>query len=184
MSQTDIPTLQPRMRVLSREQALAIHAAALEILGKTGVRMEHPGALEMLAKAGCPVSDGEWVTIPPHLVEAALSSAPGQIVLHDQLGNAAMPLVNGNTFYGTGSDATFTIDLETGLRRRAVLSDVANFARLVDGLDNISFSMSMANPEDVPIEDIYVYAFAESVKNSNKPIVFIADSGRDMAKVY
>ena len=95
-----------------------------------------------------------------------------------------MPLVNGNTFYGTGSDATFTIDLETGLRRRAVLSDVANFARLVDGLDNISFSMSMANPEDVPIEDIYVYAFAEIVKNSNKPIVFIADSGRDMAKVY
>ena len=44
--------------------------------------------------------------------------------------------------------------------------------------------MSMANPEDVPIEDIYVYVFAEMVKNTNKPIVFIADSGRDIAKIY
>jgi trimethylamine--corrinoid protein Co-methyltransferase len=74
--------------------------------------------------------------------------------------------------------------LETGQRRRTVLNDAANFARLVDGLENMSFAMSMANPEDVPIEDIYVYVFAEMVKNTNKPIVFIADSGRDIAKIY
>jgi len=95
-----------------------------------------------------------------------------------------MPLVDGNTFYGTGSDAIFTLDLETGQRRRTVLNDAANFARLVDGLENMSFAMSMANPEDVPIEDIYVYVFAEMVKNTNKPIVFIADSGRDIVKIY
>jgi len=95
-----------------------------------------------------------------------------------------MPLVNGNSFYGTGSDAIFTLDLETGERRRTVLKDTANFATLVDGLDNMAFAMSMANPEDVPVGDIYVYAFAEMVKNTNKPIVFIADSGRDIAKIY
>jgi trimethylamine--corrinoid protein Co-methyltransferase len=54
----------------------------------------------------------------------------------------------------------------------------------VDGLENIVFTMSMANPEDVPVEDIYVYVFAEMVKNTNKPIVFIADSGLDIAKIY
>jgi trimethylamine--corrinoid protein Co-methyltransferase len=64
------------------------------------------------------------------------------------------------------------------------LKDAANFATLVDGLDNMAFAMSMANPEDVPVGDIYVYAFAEMVKNTNKPIVFIADSGRDIAKIY
>jgi trimethylamine--corrinoid protein Co-methyltransferase len=42
----------------------------------------------------------------------------------------------------------------------------------------------MANPEDAPIEDIYVYVFAEMVRNINKPIVFIADSGRDIAKIH
>ena len=184
MKSMEIPTLQPRLKVLSREQALAIHTAALEILEKTGAKMEHAGALEMLVDAGCKVSDDDRVRIPVPLVEAALKSAPKQIDLYDQKGNKTMPLADGNSFYGTGSDATFTLDLDTGQRRRVVLKDVANFSRLVDGLENMSFAMSMANPEDVPIEDIYVYVFAEMVKNTNKPIVFIADSGRDIAKIY
>ena len=179
----DVPTFQPRLKVLNREQAMAIHAAALEILEKTGFKMEHPGALEMLADTGCQIS-ADWVKLPAYIVEQALSSAPKQIDLYDQKGNKTMPLADGNTFYGTGSDATFTVDLETGERRRTVLKDSANFVRLVDGLENMAFAMSMANPEDVPVEDIYLYVFAEMVKNTNKPIVFIADSGRDLAKIY
>ncbi len=184
MKPVDTPTLQPRLKVLSREQALAIHFAALEILEKTGFKMEHPGALEMLAGAGARVSNGDWVRLPADTVEGALKSAPRQITLYDQRGNEAMPLTDGNYFYGTGSDATFTLDLETGQRRRAVLKDAANFTRLVDALENMSFAMSMANPEDVPIEDIYVHVFAEMVKNTGKPIVFIADSGKDIARIY
>jgi len=170
--------------VLNREQALAIHGAALEILDKVGFKMEHAGALAMLTGAGCQVGEGDRLRLPAHLVEAALDSAPKQIVLYDQRGNEAMSLVDGNCFYGTGSDATFTLDLETGQRRRAVLQDVTNFARLVDGLKNIAFVMSMGNPENVPVEEIYVHVFAEMVENTNKPIVFIADSGRDIFKIY
>jgi trimethylamine--corrinoid protein Co-methyltransferase len=184
MKPIDIPTFQPRLKVLNREQALAIHTAALEILENTGFKMEHGGALEMLIGAGCRITDDDRVKMSANIVEEALKSAPNQIDLYDQNGNHTMPLVNGNYFYGTGSDATFTIDLETGQRRRSQLKDAASYARLVDGLENISFAMSMANPEDVPIEDIYVYAFAEMVKNTNKPIVFIADSGKDITKIY
>jgi trimethylamine--corrinoid protein Co-methyltransferase len=184
MERSEIPTFQPRLRVLNREQALAIHTAALEILEKTGFKMEHPRALEMLADKGCKISDGDWVRMPPHLVEEALKTAPKQISLYDQKGAKAMDLTGENSFYGTGSDATFTQDLETGERRRAVLKDVSNFATLVDGLENIDFAMSMANPEDAPIDDIYVYVFAEMLRNTNKPIVFIADSGRDIAKIH
>ena len=87
MKPIKIPTFQPRLKVLSREQALAIHTAALEILEKTGFKMEHPGALKMLADAGCKVSKGDSVKLPPYLVEAALKSAPRQIDLYDQKGN-------------------------------------------------------------------------------------------------
>ena len=184
MKPIEIPTLQPRLRVLNREQALAIHTAALEILERVGFKMEHAGALEMLTDAGCQVLDGDRLKLPARLVEAALDSAPKQIALYDQRGNESMSLVDGNYFYGTGSDATFTLDLETGQRRRAVLQDVANFARLVDGLENIAFAMSMGNPENVPVDDIYIHVFAEMVKNTNKPIVFIADSGRDISRIY
>jgi trimethylamine--corrinoid protein Co-methyltransferase len=184
MKPEEIPTQQPRLRVLNREQILAIHEAALEILGRVGFKMEHAGARKMLTDAGCQVIEGDRIRLPAHLVQAALDSAPKRIVLHDQRGNEAMSLVDGNCFYGTGSDATFTIDLETGERRRVVLQDVTNFARLVDGLKNIAFAMSMGNPENVPVEDIYVHVFAEMVRNTNKPIVFIADSGRDISKIH
>lgn len=184
MAGPDIPTFQPRLRVMNHDQALAIHTAALEILEKTGFKMEHPRVLEMLADKGCKISDGDWVCMPPHLVEEALNTAPKQITLYDQKGAKAMDLTGENSFYGTGSDATFTQDLETGERRRTVLQDVRNFAKLVDGLENIDFAMSMANPEDAPIENIYVYVFAEMVRNTNKPLVFIADSGRDIATIH
>jgi len=180
-----IPTFQPRLKVLSRKQALAIHTAALEILEKIGIKMEHAESLEMLASAGGKVFNKDWIRLPAYLAEEAIQSAPRQIALYDQNGNKTMPLVDENPFYGTGSDTTFTLDLETGERRRCVLADTGNFAKLVDGLENISFAMSMGNPEDVPkVEYIYVYAFVEMVKNTNKPIVFIADRGQDIAKIH
>jgi trimethylamine--corrinoid protein Co-methyltransferase len=185
MKPLDVLTFQPRLKVLDKEQAWAIHTAALELLETIGFKMEHARARHMLLDAGCSSAGDDWLKMPSHLVEDALKSAPKQIILYDQQGNKAMPLTNGNSFYGTGSDTTFTLDLETGERRRCVLQDTANFARLVDGLDNISFAMSMSNPEDVPkLDDIYVYAFGEMVKNTNKPMVFIADSGRDIAKIH
>lgn len=184
MKPLEAVTHQPRLKVLNREQARTIHTAALRILEEIGFRLEHPGALSMLADAGARVDQPDWVRLPAAVVEKAIKSAPRQVDLYDQQGNPAMQLTNGNSFYGTGSDATFTVDLETGERRRSVLSDVASFARLVDGLDNMSFVMSMANPEDVPIEDIYVHVFAEMVRNTNKPVVFIADSAEDIARIH
>jgi trimethylamine--corrinoid protein Co-methyltransferase len=169
---------------LNRKQAEAIHNAALEILEKTGFKMEHPGAREMLAQAGCTVFNGNWMRMPAYLAEEALVSAPRQVALYDQLGNKAMPMYGDYPFYGTGSDAVYTLDMETGKRRRTGIADVVNFARLVDALPNISFAMSMSNPVDVPVENIYVHAFAALVRNTNKPMVFIADSGRDIAKIY
>jgi trimethylamine--corrinoid protein Co-methyltransferase len=184
MNIADIPTLSPRLKVLSKEQARAIHNAALEILATTGFKMEHPGVRDMLLAAGCKVLEDDWLTMPADLIDRALQTAPRRIDLYDQLGNQAMRLEGENCYYGTGSDAIFTHDLETGRRREAMLGDVANFARLVDGLEHLDFVMSMSNPKDVDIGSIYVAVFGEIVKNTSKPVVFIADSGADIARIH
>ncbi|MEA2059431.1 MAG: trimethylamine methyltransferase family protein [Thermodesulfobacteriota bacterium] len=184
MKPLDIDTLKPRLNVLNKKQAWAIHSAALDILEKTGFKMEHPGVLEMLIDAGCTVKNKDWVYMPGWLAEEAVKSAPRQINIYDQLGKKTMPLVDENFFYGTGSDTIFTHDYDTRERRRTVLEDCGNFAKLVDALPNMDFSMSMGNPTDVPIDNIYVHVFAEMVKKSNKPISFIADSGEDIKKIY
>jgi trimethylamine:corrinoid methyltransferase-like protein len=105
------PHLSTSAEVLNREQVLTIHTAALQILEKTGFKMEHLGTLEIVADAGSKVSNGDWIRLSAYLVEEALSSAPRQIALHGQRGNKTMLLANGNYFYGTGSDATFSLDL-------------------------------------------------------------------------
>ena len=180
-----ILTYQPRLKVLNRQQALAIHTAALEILEKTGVKMEHEGARQMLLDKGAKPIEQDWIRLPAYLVERALERAPRQILLYDQLGNKALDLRDDHFYYGTGSDTTFTLDLDTGQRRRCVLDDTGRFARLVDGLERIDFAMSMSNPNDIPkVDFIYVYTFAEMLHNTNKPIVFIADRKEDMAIVH
>ena len=184
MDQIAPTTFKPRLKVLNREQALTIHTAALEILERNGFTIEHEGALNMLLEAGCTRNGDDKVLMPAYLVEEALRTAPRQITMFDQKGERAMALVDDNFYYGTGSDTIFTHDLETGERRRTVLADSGNFAKLVDGLPNMDFSMSMGNPEDVPIEDIYVHVFGEMVRSSNKAICFIADSGRDIEKIH
>jgi trimethylamine--corrinoid protein Co-methyltransferase len=184
MTFNKINTFKPRLRVLNQEQMWSIHAAALEILEKTGFEMKHRGARKMLLDAGCRLSRHGRIRMPAYLAEDALNTAPKRIQLYDQNGSPAMDLVDENGYYGTGSDTIFTIDLNTGQRRRTTIEDTANFARLVDGLDNMDFAMSMSNPEDVPIDNIYVYVFAEMIKNTNKPLIFIADGGEDIAKMY
>jgi trimethylamine--corrinoid protein Co-methyltransferase len=179
-----VNTFKSRLNVLSEEQMWSIHAAALEILKNTGFEMKHQGVKKMLLDAGCSLFRGGRLRLPARLVEDALKTAPRRILLYNQKGDEAMDLVDDNWFYGTGSDATFTIDVKTGQRRRTNLLDTGNFAKLVDGLENIDFAMSMSNPEEVPVDDIYVYVFVEMIKNTNKPIIFIADSGRDLAKIY
>jgi trimethylamine--corrinoid protein Co-methyltransferase len=184
MTPEKIDTYKPRLKVMNPDQMWSIHAAALEIIKNTGFEMKHAAAREMLLDAGCSLSRDDRIRLPARLVENALKTAPKRILLYDQKGEKAMDLVDENWFYGTGSDATFTIDINTGQRRRTVLEDTGNFAKLVNGLENIDFSMSMGNPAEVPVDDIYVYAFVEMLKNSTKPIIFIADSGTDIAKIY
>jgi trimethylamine--corrinoid protein Co-methyltransferase len=184
MDSGKIGTFKPRLKVLSQEQMWSIHSAALEILNKIGFEINHRGAKKMLLDAGCILSRSGRIRLPVRLVEDALTTVPKRIQLFDQQGNEAMDIADENCFYGTGSDTIFTIDVNTGVRRRTILDDTANFTKLVDALENIDFAMSMSNPEDVPIEDIYVYVFGEMIKNTNKPIVFIADDGSDISKIY
>jgi len=177
-------TLKPRLEVISKDQMWAIHQAALEILQKTGFEMQHRAVRRMLLEAGCSISAGGRICLPARLAEEALKTAPRSIDLYDQQGKAALTVAGENCFYGTGSDTLFTLDLDDGRRRRTSLRDTANFARMVDALENIDFAMSMSNPDDVPIGEIYVHVFAEMVSNTNKPIIFIADGLGDIEKIH
>jgi trimethylamine--corrinoid protein Co-methyltransferase len=158
--------------MLNDEQLDEIHAASLEILRKTGVRVLEAESLELLRAAGCDIADGDLVRFPADVVERAIEAAPSRIVLHGRNGEPRVFLEGHRSFFGTGSDLPHTLDLESGERRDSLLSDVENAARLVDALPNIDFLMSSALPSDVHIETSDRKSFLAMVSHTTKPIVF------------
>jgi trimethylamine--corrinoid protein Co-methyltransferase len=182
-NQYSVPTLKPFVHMISEQQVREIHYATLEILSHTGVKMQDTQGRELLLGAGAWES-GERIKIPENMVTDAITTAPSRLPIYDRLGNLTMPLELGKVFFGSGSDTTFTLDPETGARRRSVAQDVKNMAVVADSLDNIDFVMSMSNPSDVPIDDLYIHAFMNMIRGSTKPNVYTAKNRKDMEDIY
>jgi trimethylamine---corrinoid protein Co-methyltransferase len=104
--------------------------------------------------------------------------------MHNRLGELTMPLEAGKVFFGPGSDCIFTIDVDTGDRRKTMAEDIRRIAHLCDGLDSMDFIMSMGNPSDVPAMDIYVHEFISMARGSAKPIIYTANNRADMEDIY
>jgi trimethylamine--corrinoid protein Co-methyltransferase len=175
MSSTrQVTSLPSGFRIFTDSALEEIHHASLEILRRTGVRVCDADALAVLRDAGCEVSGDDLVRFPAAVIEEALQHAPSRIVLCGRDGEARVCLEGHRTYFGTGSDLPYTLDLETGERRRSRLFDVENAARLADSLPNLDFVMSMALPSDVATETSDRHSFLAMISNTSKPVVFTA----------
>ncbi len=181
--QIPIETLHPTIRMLSDEQIQEIHNTSLDILSRTGIVMKNEAGRQLLLEAGAWES-GERIKIPPLLVMDAIASAPSRIPMHNRLGELTMPLEAGKVFFGSGSDCIFTMDVETGQRRKATAEDVQRIAHLCDGLEQMDFVMSMGNPSDVPAMDVFLHEFIGMIRGSVKPNVYTANDRADMEDIY
>jgi trimethylamine--corrinoid protein Co-methyltransferase len=174
-----------RPAFLTEEQKRDIYHAALEIIGRVGMVVDHDEALALLRAAGADVGGDGRVRLPRSLVEQARAGAPSVVPVFDRSGELAMELGGYNTYFGTGSDLMSTYDLQTGERRPSVLQDVVRFARLCDALDNIDFVMSSAYPTDVQNPHrAYLESFRAMVVNTNKPLVLTAENAGDLRVMW
>lgn len=161
----------PLLQWVCEAQLEEIHLATLEVLERTGVRVDHRGALNLLKEAGCLV-EGDRVRIPNWLVEECIRLAPSKIVLANRKGQRVMWLEKNRTYFGGGSDLPYTIDLDTGLRRRSNKKDVQMAVLVMDYLPNFDFVMSYGIASDCPAKTSDLHQFEAMVLNTGKPIVF------------
>jgi len=172
----------PQFAVLSETQLQDLHLAALEVLRRTGIRFHHQEALDMLKEAGAFVSDGNLVKFPARLVEDAVASPPGRIVMCDRDGEPAMFLEGTKVYFGTGSDCLNFIPPKVGREeggagehREFTQADIVNGYRLCDALPNIHFVMSIGIPADAAPALIYDVQMALMLEHTTKPIVFVTN---------
>ena len=169
---------------LEEHEAQKIHNVTLGVLEKTGIFLDHDEAESLFLEGGARKDEFGRILIPPSLVEEAIDRSLSKIQMYDREGNRSMLLRNGRTFFGPGSDALYNVDKETGEIRRSVLSDVRDNVRIADALAGFSFVMSMALPDDVPVETLYATIFAETVANTTKPLIATATSLEDVERTH
>lgn len=168
----------PQFAVLSDDQLERLHYGALEVLRRTGVRFHHREALDMLEYAGAFISDGNRVRFPARLVEEAVASVPGRIVMCDRNGEAAMRLEGQNVYFGTGSDCLNLLEAQASgpdRARKFHMDDLIDGYALCDGLAEIDFVMSIGIPADVDPDVSYDVQMALMLEHTTKPIVFVTD---------
>lgn len=160
---------------LPPEQCEEIHAASLQILERTGVRLYDQEAIDLIKKAGAEVSDGNRARIPRQLVDKALKTVPNEFTLYDRGGQPAMRLKAGLCYYGPGSDCMTIIDHQTNERRLPTLDDVRASITLCDALETIDFVMSMFLPSDVDYRLTDRYQMLVMLSDSTKPILYVTN---------
>lgn len=183
ISLPDLPHIQPRLSMFSRDDCYRIHQASLEILHRTGVKVFCPEATTLLQQAGAFIQD-DLVKFPPSLAEWALASAPNAFTLHYRGSEEVAIRLDGRScYFGPGSDTFRYLDPRSGERRNFRLADIAACARLCDALPEINFVMSMGVPHDVPDGRYFWHQYATLLRNSTKPLVVVCDSLADMEAI-
>jgi trimethylamine--corrinoid protein Co-methyltransferase len=166
-----VPTLRPRIQILSQEFIDRIIDEAFEVNEKLGLQFENPKALSVFAEHGQRVDrDKERAYLSRDFVEQAIASAPKELTLWNVTGDTSIDVGGDNVTYDPGSAAIKVLDTD-GSVHASTSSDYARLSRLVHHLPHIRANSSALVPHDVPIEISDFYRLALAVQTCDKPIV-------------
>ncbi len=157
---------------LGPQECERIHYASLEVLERVGIEVHDERARALLVKGGGR-TDGLRVTLPERLVTWALEIAPRRITLCNRDGKVAIRAWGYRSYFGGGSDCLNILDHRNGERRRPLLQDVIDAARVQDALPEVDFVMSMFLPSDVDQRIYDRYQMEAMLNHTTKPIVFV-----------
>ena len=165
--------------ILSKDDVYRVHAATLEVLERTGVRVEEENALRLLDEIGADVDHSKKIVkIPQHLVEEAIRRSPRTILFAGRNKKKDIRLEGRRVNFGLGEGAVNILETDNISTRPATKMDAANASRLADALPNIDFVMPLFTAQDVPKQVLPLHDLDASLRNTEKPIM-VVDFGLD-----
>jgi trimethylamine---corrinoid protein Co-methyltransferase len=169
--------------MLNEEERQRLHAASCRILERTGFRLYHQPALDLLRQAGALV-EGDLVTLPPEMIDAAIASAPRSFNLYRRGGEEVGCILDGeHVYFGPGSDTLRYLDPRSGKRRDFQMADIADCMHVVDALPELGFVMSVGIPRDVPTERYFRHQFSAMIRHTTKPSVVVCNDLGDIEAI-
>lgn len=165
------------LNIFSKEDLNTIHQSTLRIFASTGFIADSDEALELFQKAGASVDfKKRLVKLPAFIVEEAIQSAPSTIFLAGR-GDKGFYLGDGKTRFCSFGEAPNIIDPETKKIRTVSINDEANYAKLIDALDQQDMCWDSWVASDVPAASYTLHSFNAYVNNTVKPICVATPNG-------
>jgi trimethylamine---corrinoid protein Co-methyltransferase len=163
------PFLNAPFRVLSDDQAGAIHEASLHVLQQTGYHTPVQEARQLLQEAGARL-EGERAYIPPDLVQQALQSLQ-PMRLYDRQGQPTRLLAPGHVAFSTIADTFYVQDPYTRSARPFLKADQGWLATVIDAMPGIEYVQCVGQAHDVPDTLQSQVAVSHTVRRTGKPIL-------------
>ncbi len=161
------------LNVLSAEDVVSIHEAAMGILEKTGLFIYHKNMLNKLQEAGFRADESKkLVWFSGNLVEEYLKKAPGKFILASRTGKYDLPLGEGKTFTRTISGSYRLFEPSLKKCRDGTPRDTARVTKLMDGLENINFCGGVLYPWTSPVATRDIELLKIMFENTEKHIFF------------
>ncbi len=157
---------------LTEAEMERIFTTALDLLERLGMG-EVPARLrkDLLAIGATEDTETNRILFPPALVQRAIDQAAKSFTLHGRDDARSITVGGNQVYFGTGGAAVQTLDMETGLYRPSTLSDLHDFTRLQDVLQNVSWFTRCCVATDVPdVFDLDVNTAYALIKNTTKPV--------------
>ncbi|HET7293417.1 MAG TPA: trimethylamine methyltransferase family protein [Vicinamibacteria bacterium] len=130
--------MRPRLQLLDADAVHRVHAGALAILERVGVRLAAPLAEKLVLDAGQRLDPVTRIArLAPDLVERCLALVPRTVLLAARQPGRDVTLGHGRVHACLDGQATFVMDGPAGTRRSATLQDLVEVTRLSDGLESV-----------------------------------------------
>ena len=150
-----------RYKPLTDEEATRIHDTALDVLEKIGMGTPIPEFVEPALNRGAFMKD-DRICFPRSLMEEIIAGAKREFSLYARNPKQDLYLGREHVHYGTGGAAISVLDFKSGKYRDSTLTDIYDFARLTDQLENVHWftrsviATELQDPLELDINTAYV----------------------------
>lgn len=172
------------VRLLSDTDMEQIHLASIHILGQIGIGIGDEGVRKMLIEAGAMADDGEVVFIPENLINEAIRTAPGNMILGGLDEKYDCYIEKGRSHFLPVKQPCYINDIDTGEYRLSTIQDVRESSLVIDALDEYDMNDGLLAACDVPPEVMDYHIFKAVAENTSKYVLTIPAKSIDRMEYF
>jgi len=177
--------INPQLSVMQTEQIHHVHDCSLNILSKTGVKVQSHRALDLFSRADGATVQDDKVYISSELVEWAISASPSEIEVFNRKRELAFSLgkQHSKTRFGVGVTNIHYQDHVDNSISPFLREHIAIASRLASALPSFDLVSTPGMPQDLPGQEVESYTALEMIANTELPLVVLVQEEESFLQV-